>query len=64
MVLSVRHHGPVHENRDAELEQEAFNGVLFLCSDIFIPTGSTVPARGGALRRRSAFLLELQITVR
>ena len=24
MVLSVRHHGPVHENRGAESEQETF----------------------------------------
>ena len=64
MVLSVRHHGPVHENRDAKSEKETCNGVLLLCSDICIPTGSTVPARGGALRWRSVFLLELQITVR
>ena len=64
MVLSVRHHGPVHENRAAESEQETLYGVLLLWSDICIPTGSTVPTLGGALRRRCVFLLELQITVR
>ena len=64
MVLSVRHHGPVHENRGAESEQETLYGVQLLCSDICIPTGSTVPALGGALCRRWVLLLELQITVR
>ena len=40
------------------------HGAHLLCSDICILTGSTVPALGGALRRRCVFLLEIQLTVR
>ena len=35
------------------------HGVHLLCSDICILTGSTVPALGGALRRRCVFLLDI-----
>ena len=64
MVLFVRHHVPVQENRGAEAEQETFTRCHLLCSDICILTGSTVLAFGGALRRRCVFLLEIQLTVR
>ena len=46
------------------LGKKHLHGVHLLCSDICIPTGSTVTALGGALRRRYVFLLEIQLTVR
>ena len=67
MVLSVRHHVPVQENRGAEAQRRSkkhLHGAHLLCSDICILTESTVPALGGALRRRCVFLLEIQQTVR
>ena len=38
------------------LDKKQLHDVHLLCSDICIPTGSTVTALGGALRRRYVFL--------
>ena len=46
------------------LHKKQLHDVHLLCSDICIPTGSTVSALGGALRRRYVFLIKVQQTVR
>ena len=47
-----------------DLYKKQLHDVHWLCSDICIPTGSTVTALGGVLRRRYVLLLEVQQTVR